>query len=341
MRYLTLGPTGVLVSELCLGTMTFGEGWGFGGIDVPQADEIVGRSLDAGINFIDTADIYSAGDSEIIVGKTLENGRRDKVVLATKALGRMGPGPNDSGLSRYHLVRACEASLKRLNTDRIDLYQIHGFDARTPLDEVLRALDDLVRSGKVLYVGFCNLAAWQIGLALGKAQAAGLARFVSAQMYYSLVGRDIEHEVIPVCQYENLAVLPWSPLAGGFLTGKYRREQTSHPVGSRFSTSKFGEFPPVDKAKGFDVVDRLIDMAERHNTTPAAIALRWMLGKPAITSVIIGVKNVKQLDQNLAATTLELPAEELDALDAMTRPAELYPNWMIRRQAGQRALAQS
>jgi aryl-alcohol dehydrogenase-like predicted oxidoreductase len=250
MRYRPLGPSGVLVSELCLGTMTFGEGWGFGGIDSPTAHNLVSRALDAGINFIDTADVYSEGQSEIILGQALR-GRRDQVVLATKAFGRMGRGANDSGLSRYHLVRACEASLQRMGTDRIDLYQIHGFDALTPLEETMRALDHLVSSGKVLSVGLCNLAAWQFARALGVSEAKGLAKFVSAQMYYSLVGRDIEHEVVPLCLAENLAILPWSPLAGGFLTGKYRRDQGSHPEGSRFATSKFGEFPPVDKSRGF------------------------------------------------------------------------------------------
>jgi aryl-alcohol dehydrogenase-like predicted oxidoreductase len=338
MRYLNLGPAGVVVSELCLGTMTFGEGWGFGGIDDAQADAIVGRSLDVGINFIDTADLYSAGQSEVILGKALHGGRRERVVLATKALGRMGKGPNDAGLSRYHLVRACEASLKRMGTDRIDLYQIHGFDAATPLEETLRALDDLVRAGKVLYVGFCNLAAWQIARCLGLSELHGLAKFVSAQMYYSLVGRDIEHEVVPLCLHEKLAILPWSPLAGGFLTGKYRREQAKHPEGSRFATSRFGEFPPVDKELGHRVVDTLVALAERRRTTPAAIALKWLLGKPGVTSVIIGVKRMEQLEANLAAATLELAADDLAELEAMTAPRELYPNWMIRRQSTQRRL---
>jgi aryl-alcohol dehydrogenase-like predicted oxidoreductase len=323
MRYNRLGPTGVLVSELCLGTMTFGDGWGFGGIDQGMADTIVGRALDAGINFVDTADVYSGSESESILGRALRGDRRDRVVLATKSFGRTGPGANDAGLSRFHLVRACEASLKRLDTDRIDLYQIHAFDPLTPIVEVVRGLDDLVRSGKVLYVGLCNLAAWQIALALGKAEALGLAKFVSAQMYYSLVGRDIEHEVVPLCQAENLAILPWSPLAGGFLTGKYRRGQEHHPAGSRFATSKFGEFPPVDKDQGFRVVDRLVALAEQRGTTPAAIALNWLLGRPAITSVIIGVRRLDQLDANLAATTLELPQEDLDELTALTAPPAL------------------
>ena len=338
MRYRSLGRTGVQVSELCLGTMTFGEGWGLGGIDVPQADAIVGRCLDAGVNFVDTADIYSAGDSETIVGQVLGGSRRDQVVLATKALGRMGSGPNDSGLSRYHLVRACEASLRRLQTDRIDLYQIHGFDVRTPLEEVVRGLDDLVRSGKVLYVGFCNLAAWQAARALGIADVGGHARFVSAQMYYSLVGRDVEHEVVPLCLYDGLSLLPWSPLAGGFLTGKYRREQQGHPEGSRFATSQFGEFPPVDKEVGFHVVDRLVALAEQHGTTPTTIAQKWLLSRPAVTSVIMGVRRLEQLHANLAATTLELPDAALAELDQLSAAPTLYPNWMIQRQARQQAL---
>lgn len=336
MRYQSLGPTGVLVSEICLGTMTFGEGWGFGGIDEAQADAIVGRSIEAGINFIDTADVYSEGQSEVLLGKALAGARRDQVVLATKGFGRMGTGANDAGLSRLHLIRACEASLRRLGTDRIDLYQIHGWDALTPIDEVLEALDLLVRSGKVLYLGFCNLAGWQIGRALGRSEAAGLSRFVSAQMYYSLVGRDVEHEVVPACLSDRLALLPWSPLAGGFLTGKYRRGQAEHPAGSRFATSKFGEFPPVDKELGFTVVERLVQLSERLGTTPTSLAIHWLLRRPAVTSVIVGIRRLEQLEANLAATTLEVPAEELAALDALTAPAPLYPGWMIQRQARNR-----
>ena len=337
MRYRPLGPTGVLVSEICLGTMTFGEGWGFGGIDASKATILLNRAIDAGINFVDTADLYSAGQSEVILGEALR-GRRGRVVLATKAFGRMGQGANDTGLSRYHLVRACEDSLRRLGTDRIDLYQIHGFDALTPLEETLAALDMLVRSGKVLSIGFCNLAAWQAAKALGISNAKGQARFVSAQMYYSLVGRDIEHEVVPLCESEGLALLPWSPLAGGFLTGKYHRNQEQNPEGSRYATSKFGEFPPVDKAKGFDLVDHLMTIAVERNTTPTTIAIKWLLSRPAVTSVIIGVRHLEQLDANLAATSLELPQTDLNILTEMTAPPELYPNWMIRRQAGNRVI---
>jgi aryl-alcohol dehydrogenase-like predicted oxidoreductase len=333
MRYNTLGPTGVLVSELCLGTMTFGEGWGFGGIDDAQADAIVGSALDAGINFIDTADVYSEGNSETIAGRTLaKGGRRDRVVLATKGLGRMGTAVNDAGLTRYHLVRACEASLRRLGTDRIDLYQVHGFDPETPIEVVVRGLDLLVKSGKVLYVGVCNWAAWQIARALGKAEAHDLERFVSAQMYYSIVGRDVEHEVVPLCLKETLALLPWSPLAGGFLTGKYRRDQTEKPAGSRFATSKFGEFPPVDKELGFKVVDRLIALAEKLGTSPTTLAIKWLLSKPAVTSVIIGVRRLEQLADSLAATMIDVPADVHAALDDLTAPAEQYPGWMMRRQ---------
>lgn len=337
MRYLPLGPSGVLVSELCLGTMTFGEGWGFGGIDTSTASQILGRALDAGVNFVDTADVYSEGKSEEILGAALR-GLRDRVVLATKAFGRMGRGANDSGLSRYHLVRACEASLRRLGTDRIDLYQIHGFDPLTPLDETLAALDHLVQSGKVLSVGFCNLAAWQAAKALGISEARRLAKFVSAQMYYSLVGRDIEHEVVPLCLDENLAILPWSPLAGGFLTGKYRRGQEQHPEGSRFATSRFGEFPPVDKDRGFDVVDRLIALAVERDTTPTTIAIKWLLTRPGVTSVIIGVRHPEQLSANLAATEFQLPQSDLDELTELTNPPALYPQWMIQRQAANRVV---
>ncbi|MDX2039112.1 MAG: aldo/keto reductase [Isosphaeraceae bacterium] len=338
MRYNPLGKTGVLVSELCLGTMTFGEGWGFGGIDDHQADAIVGRALESGINFIDTADVYSDGNSESILGRALGGGRRDRVVLATKALGRMGRGPNDAGLSRGYLIRACEASLRRLGTDRIDLYQIHGWDALTPIEETLAALDHLVRSGKVVSVGYCNLAAWQAALALGISAREGFASFVSAQMYYSLVGRDVEHEVVPLCRHAGLSLLPWSPLAGGFLTGKYRKEQQAHPQGSRFSTSKFGEFPPVDKAKGFEVVEALIALAYELETTPTTLAIRWLLSRPAVTSVIIGVRRLEQMQANLDATTVSIPEDKLAAIDALTAPAKLYPGWMIERQAGHRVI---
>jgi aryl-alcohol dehydrogenase-like predicted oxidoreductase len=315
--------------------MTFADGWGIGGIDETAANTLLTRAMDAGINFVDTADVYSDGHSEVILGHALR-GRRDKIVLATKAFGRMGPGANDAGLSRYHLVRACEASLQRLGTDRIDLYQIHGFDAFTPIEETLRALDQLVTSGKVLSIGFCNLAAWQAAKALGVSRENGLAKFVSAQMYYSLVGRDVEHEVVPLCLSENLALLPWSPLAGGFLTGKYRRDQTGHPEGSRFATSKFGEFPPVDKEKGFDVVERLIEMAVERDTTPTTLAIKWLLSRPVVTSVIIGVRRLEQLSANLAATSLDLSDADLEPLTAMTAPPKLYPNWMIERQASNR-----
>ena len=335
MRYQTLGSTGVVVSELCLGTMTFGSGWGLGGIDAQKAPEIVSKAMDAGINFFDTADMYSEGDSEILLGQALR-GKRDSVVLATKALGRMGPGPNDAGLSRFHLVRACEASLKRLATDRIDLYQIHGFDALTPLEETLRALDHLVDSGKVLSVGFCNLAAWQAAKALGISDSKGLTKFVSAQMYYSLVGRDIEHEVVPLCLSENIAILPWSPLAGGFLTGKYRREQESHPEGSRFATSKFGAFPPVDRDRGFDVVDALVKLAAKYETTPTTLSIKWLLTRPGVTSVIIGIRRLDQFAANLEATTAQIPQEAIDELTELSKPPVLYPQWMIARQAGNR-----
>ncbi len=337
MHYRPLGPTGVLVSELCLGTMTFGDGWGFGGIDSSTATTLLSRAIDAGINFVDTADVYSGGQSEVILGDALR-GRRDRVVLATKAFGRTGRGTNDAGLSRYHLIRACEESLRRLGTDRIDLYQIHGHDALTPLEETLAALDLLVKSGKVLSVGLCNLAAWQAATALGISRAEKLAKFVSAQMYYSLVGRDVEHEVVPFCLQEGLALLPWSPLAGGFLTGKYRRDQEQNPEGSRFATSKFGEFPPVDRPRRFDVVDRLMRMAVERDTTPTTIAIKWLLARPAVTSVIIGVRHLEQLDANLAAAALELPEGDLEELTVMTAPPVLYPNWMIERQSANRVV---
>lgn len=331
MKYKQLGRTGLLVSELCFGTMTFG-GKGFwkaiGQLPQDAADNLMAQVLDAGINFIDTANVYSEGESEKILGKALGKRRKD-VVLATKVLGPMGPAPNDMGLSRKHIMQSVEESLTRLNTDYIDLYQIHGFDPITPLEETLRALDDLVHSGKVRYIGCSNLAAWQLMKALWVSGKYNLHRFESLQAYYTIAGRDLEREVVPVLQDQNLGLMVWSPLAGGLLSGKYERNG-SGPVGARRVNF---DFPPVEKDRAFDVVDVMREIAEDKNASVAQIALGWLLHQPVVTSVIIGAKTPEQLAENLAAPAVKLTDNDLARLKAVSAlPAE-YPGWMIQRQA--------
>ncbi len=339
MRTKTLGRTGLLVSELCLGTMTFG-GKGFwtaiGQLDQSVADGIVARALDAGINFIDTADVYSEGLSEEITGRAIVNSGRNRsdVVLATKALGAVGPGPNDRGASRGHIMDAVKASLKRLGTDYIDLYQIHGFDPLTPVEETVRALDDLVRQGHVRYVGVSNWAAWQIMKAVGIADAKGGARVASLQAYYTIAGRDLEREIAPLLQAEGVGLMVWSPLAGGLLSGKYQRDG-SGPEGSRRANF---DFPPVNRDRAFDAVDAMRAIAEAKGVSVAQIALAYLLKKPFVTSVIIGAKSADQLADNLGAVAVDLTAEDMARLDAVSAlPAE-YPGWMLERQSeGRRA----
>jgi aryl-alcohol dehydrogenase-like predicted oxidoreductase len=333
MRYRTLGRTGLVVSELCFGTMTFG-GKGFwevvGKLGGKEVEGLVGAALDGGVNFLDTANVYSEGESEKLLGAALAAlGRpRDQVVVATKVRGRMGPGPNEVGLSRGHILSAIDASLKRLQLDHVDLYQIHGVDPTTPLEETVRALDDVVRAGKARYVGFCNLPAWMAMKAIAFAEAHGLARFESAQMYYSIAGRDIEREVAPFAQSEGLAILPWSPLAGGLLTGKFDPDKPG-PEGAR--RSKF-DFPPVDKARLPRVLAALREVAQATGASVARVALAWTLTRPFVTSVIIGAKNREQLADNLAAAELKLSAEQVAKLDAASAlPAE-YPGWLMETQ---------
>ena len=325
MEYRALADTGVFVSELCLGAMTFGGRGGvwemIGGLDQAEVDAIVGRSLEAGINFVDTADVYALGESETMVGKALK-GRRHEVVLATKVRGRMGMGPNQVGLSRLHIMEGVEASLKRLGTDYIDLYQIHRTDPYTDIEETLRALDDLVRQGKVRYIGCSNLPAWQLMKALAVSDGSGLERFQCTQSYYSLVGRELEQDVIPLVEDQGLGLLVWSPLAGGFLSGKFSR--ATEGEGRR----KTFDFPPVDKEKGYDVVDVLLRVAKRHDVSAARVALAWVLANEAVTSVIIGARDLRQLDDNIAAVDLELTADDLKALDEVSRLPPAYPAWM-------------
>ena len=331
MKYNQLGRTGLLVSELCFGTMTFG-GKGFWNVigELPQdaADRLIGRVLDAGINFIDTADIYSEGESEKMLGKALGDRRKD-VVLATKVFGRMGPGPNDVGLSRGHIMKAVEESLSRLGTDYIDLYQIHGFDAISPIEETMRALDDLVRSGKVRYIGCSNQAAWQLMKSLWVSDKYNLHRFESLQAYYTIAGRDLEREIVPLLADQKMGLMVWSPLAGGLLTGKFDREGQG-PDGARRGDF---DFPPVDKQRAFDAVDAMREMAHEKNVSVARIALAWLLHQPVVTSVIIGAKTVAQLEDNLAAPEVSLSEDELARLNRVGELPSEYPGWMIQRQS--------
>ena len=334
MRNKPLGRTGLFVSELCLGTMTFGGGAGMwdmiGALQQADAERLIGQAIDAGINFIDTADVYAGGLSEQITGQALKNLKvpRDNVVVATKVFGETAPGPNARGASRGHILDAVKASLKRLQLDHIDLYQIHGFDPATPIEETVRALDLLVRQGHVRYVGVSNWAAWQIVKALGIAERLGLSRFESLQAYYTVAGRDLERELIPMLASEGVGLMVWSPLAGGLLSGKFGRDRKAED-GSR--RSKF-DFPPVDRDRAFDCIDAMRPIAQAHGVSVAQIALAWLLHQPQVTSVIVGAKRPDQLADNLAATQVALSADELRALDEVSRlPAE-YPGWMFERQ---------
>lgn len=326
MRF--LGKTGLKVSELCFGAMTFGGrgGWKIvGEVDQKQADTLVGMSLDSGINFFDTADVYSEGVAEEMLGKALGTRRKD-VIVATKVHSRVGPGPNDTGLSRHHIIEGCNASLKRLGTDHIDLYQVHNWDPCTPLEETMRALDDLVRQGKVRYIGCSNFAGWQLMKALAISEKYGWERFVTLQSYYSLVARDLELESVPLCLDQGLGILPWSPLAGGFLSGKYRRGQ-ARPTDARRSNPE-GQFLQFDEEKGFDIVEQLDRIAKEHDATVAQAALNYLLRKPTVTSVIIGAKTPEQLADNLKTTDWEMTPEEVSRLDVLSQPPRVYPYWM-------------
>lgn len=323
MRYRLLGKTGVYVSELCLGAMTFGTQWeAIGALDQKEADALVHRSLEAGVNFFDTADVYSTGDSEEILGRSLA-GRRHEVVLATKVRGRMGAGPNDVGLSRLHIMQAVEASLKRLGTDYIDLYQIHRSDPETDIEETLGALTDLVRAGKVRYIGCSNLPAWELMKALAVARHRGFETFKASQSYYALVGRELEHETIPLLQDQGLGLLVWSPLAGGLLSGKFTRDG-----GGEDGRRATFDFPPVDRERAFDIIDAIRPMAKAHGVSVAQVALAWLLQKPSVTSVIIGAKRMDQLEDNLGAVDLTLTDSEMSTLDEVSALPAPYPQWM-------------
>jgi aryl-alcohol dehydrogenase-like predicted oxidoreductase len=337
VRYNKLGNTGLFVSELCFGTMTFGGQGMFkvvGEVQQADADKLIGRSLEAGINFFDTADIYSEGGSEIITGQALKNlkVKREDVVIATKVFGEMGPGPNDRGSSRNHILDSVKGSLKRLQLDHIDLYQLHGFDAATPIEESLRALDSLVQAGLVRYIGVSNWAAWQITDALGISERCGLAKFASLQAYYTLAGRDLEREIVPMLQSKGTGLMVWSPLAGGLLGGKYGRDRKAEE-GSR--RNQF-EFPPVNVERAYDVIDVMRAIADAKSVTVAQVALAWLLHQKHVTTVIIGAKRLEQLNDNLGATDVRLSTEELAKLDEISKLPEEYPGWMIQRQGGER-----
>ena len=326
-----LGNTGIRVSELCFGAMTFG-GRGYwknvGQVQQKEADGLVSAAMDGGINFFDTADVYSEGWSEEILGKALGS-RRKSIVLATKVRGRVGPGPNDVGLSRKHILESCDASLRRLGTDWIDLYQVHSFDPHTPLEETLRALDDLVRDGKVRYLGVSNFTGWQLMKALAIADTRHLERFVTLQAFYSLISRDLELELVPLSLDQKLGILPWSPLGGGFLTGKYRRGKP-RPQGARRSEAA-GQFLQFDEEQGFDIVDELERIAGNHTATITQAALNYLLRKPGVTSVIIGAKTTEQLADSLKTTSWEMTADEVARLDELSKPPKVYPYWMLER----------
>ncbi len=333
MRYRQLGNTGMFVSEICLGTMTFGGKGSFyeqvGKVGQKDVTAIVARTLEAGVNFIDTADVYSMGLSEELLGQALKDVgvRRSDVVIATKGFGRLGAGPNEAGASRGHLMDTVEESLKRLKTDHIDLYQIHGQDIVTPVEETMRALDDMVRRGMVRYVGCSNWQAWKIMQAQGIADKRGWARLETVQAYYSLVGRGLEREVVPAIEDQKMGLMVWSPLAGGILSGKFGPNST--PEGARRATF---DFPPVDRERAWPIVDAMREIGKPKGVSPARVALAWVLSKPFVTSVIIGVKTLEQLDDNLAAPELTLMPDEIKRLDDLSALTPEFPGFMVTRQ---------
>lgn len=343
MRMNRLGSTGLVVSELCLGAMTFGDTGGrFGaiaGLDLAASRELVRQALDGGINFIDTANVYSEGRSEEIVGQALKDlgVRRSDVIVATKAMGPMGQGPNDAGMSRYHLMTQIDASLERLGMDHVDLYQIHGWDPLTPIEETLRTLDDIVRSGRARYIGVSNWAAWQVMKALGISEREGLERFASLQAYYTIAGRDLEREIVPMLRSEGVGLMVWSPLAGGLLSGKYTRgnDDRSQGEGRRAAF----DFPPVALDRAYDVIDAMQAMAKDKGCTVAQVALAWLLYQPVVSTVIVGAKRADQLADNLGACAVELTAAEMETLDRLSALPREYPGWMFAMQGGYRGSA--
>jgi aryl-alcohol dehydrogenase-like predicted oxidoreductase len=325
MKYRKLGNTGLIVSELALGTMQFGGKMNMGNLSQDDTTRMVKLALENGINFIDTADVYSLGESETLLGNALK-GIRKEVVLATKVRLPMAANLNRSGATRVNILREVEDSLQRLQTDYIDLYQVHGWDSNTPLEETVRTLNDLVRQGKVRYIGLSNLMSWQAATAVMLQERLGLEKYVTAQMYYSLVGRGLEFEFQSFAEYYNIGILVWSPLAGGFLSGKYDRNSPA-PTGTRFADA--GQFVPFDKEMGYRVVDVLKEVARRHNASPSSVALAWLLNKPAISSVIVAGRKAEHLEGNIRAVDLQLSEDDMRQLDAVSDPGTPYPKWMV------------
>jgi aryl-alcohol dehydrogenase-like predicted oxidoreductase len=340
MEYRQLGRSGLRISTITLGTMGFGgTGWAkaVGTIDVDGARAQIDMAREAGVNLVDTADVYSAGLSEEILGQALGK-NRDDVLVATKVRMPMGSGPNDAGLSRHHVISGCEASLRRLNTDHVDLYQVHEWDGQTPLEETLSALDTLVEQGKVRYIGCSNYAAWQLMKALGTSDRFGYERFVSQQVYYSLQNRDIESEIVPACIDQGVGILVWSPIAGGLLSGKYRRGADGNPVGPEGSRhlSSWSEPPVNDEDKLYATIDKLVEIGDGHGVSAAQVALAYTLRKPAVTSLVVGARTPQQLADNLAAAELELSEAEVEALDEVSGEPLRYPFWHHRNTANDR-----
>jgi aryl-alcohol dehydrogenase-like predicted oxidoreductase len=325
MKYRKLGHTGLIVSEVALGSMQFGGKMNMGNLGQEDTTRMVKAALDNGINFIDTADVYSLGEAETLLGDALK-GIREEIVLATKVRLPMSENFNRSGATRVNILREVEGSLKRLQTDYIDLYQLHGWDSHTPLEETLRTLDDCVRHGKVRYIGLSNFMSWQAATSVMLQERLGLERFVTAQMYYSLVGRGLEYEFQSFAEYHDIGILVWSPLAGGFLSGKYSRGNPP-PAGSRFADA--GQFVPFDQEMGYRVVDAVKQVASRHGASPARVAIAWLLGRPAVSSVIIAARKVEQLEDNIRAVDLQLSDENVRQLDAASDPGIPYPKWMV------------
>src|SRR5712672_2372751 len=325
MRYRKLGNTGLIVSEVGLGTMQFGGKMNMGNLGQEDTTRLVKVALENGINFIDTADVYSLGESEILVGNALK-GVRDEIVLATKVRLPMGENFNRSGATRVNIMREVEASLRRLQTDYIDLYQVHGWDSNTPLEETLRTLNDVVRQGKVRCIGLSNLMSWQAATAVMLQQRLGLERYVTAQMYYSLVGRGLENEFQSFAEYHKIGILVWSPLAGGFLSGKYSRNNPP-AAGSRFADA--GQFVPFDREMGYRVVDAVKEVAARHGASPARVAIAWVLSRPAVSSLIIAARKAEQLEDNVRAVDLRLSDDDVRQLDEASDPGIPYPRWMV------------
>ncbi|HYW35626.1 MAG TPA: aldo/keto reductase [Balneolaceae bacterium] len=329
MKYRRLGNSGLIVSEVGLGTMQFGEEMQMGGLGQDKTNEMVDFALDHGINYIDTADVYSHGESEKLLGNALK-GKREDVVVSTKCRLPMSDNFNHSGATRVNIMREVEASLKRLQTDYIDLYQLHSWDPYTPLEETLRALDDLVRQGKVRYIGLSNYMAWQAATALGMQEKLGLEKYITAQMYYSLVGRDLENDFMSFANYHDMGIIVWSPLAGGFLSGKYDRDNPP-PEGSRFAEA--GQFVPFDIDQGFEIVETLKEVGNRHGVSPARTAIAWTLGRENISSVLIAARKLEHLEDNIKAVDLELTEEDIKQLDEVSEPGIPYPRWMVLQQS--------